>query len=83
MSDPSSPWISIRDALEATARAAGDTRTAKLAADHRKQEERMLADLRTTISRLAGRAYEDRTGKRAAATPQRPRAAKPRARSSA
>jgi ferritin-like metal-binding protein YciE len=75
--------IATYDALEATAKAAGDSKTAKLASDHRKQEERMLADLRTTISRLADRAYEERTGKRASATPQRSRAAKPRARSSA
>jgi ferritin-like metal-binding protein YciE len=65
--------IATYDALEATAKAAGDSKTAKLAADHRKQEERMLGDLRATISRLADRAYEDRTGKRATA-------AKPRAR---
>jgi len=37
--------IATYDALEATAQAAGDTKTAKLAADHRKQEEKMLADL--------------------------------------
>jgi ferritin-like metal-binding protein YciE len=76
--------IATYDALEATAKAAGDTKTAKLAADHRKQEERMLADLRSTISRLAGRTYEDRTGKRAS-TPaqQRPGAAKPRETTSA
>jgi len=57
--------IATYDALEATAQAAGDTKTAKLAADHRKQEEKMLADLRETIVRLSARTYEDVTGTRA------------------
>jgi ferritin-like metal-binding protein YciE len=82
--------IATYDALEATAKAAGDTKTATLAREHRAQEERMLSDLRETISRLADRTYEARTGKRAT-TPKRStttskpraRARKPKARSSA
>jgi ferritin-like metal-binding protein YciE len=65
--------IATYDALEATAKAAGDTETAKLARRHREQEERMLADLRETITRLADRTYEAVTGHRAA-TPKRPAA---------
>jgi ferritin-like metal-binding protein YciE len=60
--------IAAYDALEAIAKSAGDGPTAKLAADHRKQEERMLADLRATIARLAVDTYESRTGD--AAKPQ-------------
>jgi len=67
--------IATYDALEATAKAAGDTETAKLARRHREQEERMLADLRETITRLADRAYEAITGHRAA-TPKRAARAK-------
>jgi ferritin-like metal-binding protein YciE len=57
--------IATYDALEAAAKAAGDTKTAKLAADHRKQEEKMLSDLRETIGRLAVSTFEDKTGERA------------------
>jgi F0F1-type ATP synthase membrane subunit b/b' len=60
--------IATYDALETVARSAGDKVTAKLAADHRRQEERMLEDLRAQISALAVDAYESRTGD--AATPQ-------------
>ena len=54
--------IATYDALEAVAKAAGDTPTAKLAADHRAQEERMLADLRAVITKLSIDTYESRTG---------------------
>jgi ferritin-like metal-binding protein YciE len=57
--------IALYDALEAAATAAGDTKTAKLAADHRKQEERMLSDLRAQIARLAVATFEDRTDMKA------------------
>ncbi|MEA2125281.1 MAG: hypothetical protein QOI80_2063 [Solirubrobacteraceae bacterium] len=60
--------IATYDALEATATAAGDAKTAKLAADHRKQEERMLADLRKQIGLLAAQTFEDRTNERAKAS---------------
>jgi ferritin-like metal-binding protein YciE len=60
--------IATYDALEAAAKAAGDTKTAKLAADHRKQEERMLADLRKQITRLATQTYESKTGEKAKAS---------------
>lgn len=46
--------IATYDGLEATALAVGDTKTAQLAARHRAQEERMLADLRDQIPKLAG-----------------------------
>ena len=59
--------IALYDALEAAADAAGDTKTAKLAVDHRKQEERMLADLRKQIGRLAVATYESKTGEKAKA----------------
>lgn len=65
--------IATYDALEAAAKAAGDTETARLAARHRRQEEKMLADLRNTIGRLAVDTFEDRTDTKA-----RP-AARPRA----
>lgn len=45
--------IATYDALEATAAAAGDSETVELAVRHRQQEERMLADLRKHIRRLA------------------------------
>lgn len=45
--------IATYDALEATAAAAGDAKTVELAVRHRQQEERMLADLRKHIHRLA------------------------------
>ena len=54
--------IATYDVLETVAKAAGDNPTAKLAADHRKQEERMLADLRAVIARLAVDTFESRTG---------------------
>ena len=54
--------IATYDVLETVAKAAGDSPTAKLAADHRKQEERMLEDLRAVISRLAVDTFESRTG---------------------
>jgi ferritin-like metal-binding protein YciE len=60
--------IAVYDALETMARAAGDTETAKLAAAHRRQEERMLGDLRKHIVRLAHQSYEAQTGERAKAT---------------
>jgi ferritin-like metal-binding protein YciE len=60
--------IATYDALEATAIAAGDAKTAKLASDHRKQEERMLADLRKQIGLLAKQTFESRTDERAKAS---------------
>jgi ferritin-like metal-binding protein YciE len=57
--------IAAYDALETVAKAAGDRVTAKLARDHRAQEERMLADLRAQIATLAVEAYEARTGESA------------------
>jgi len=60
--------IATYDALETLAKAAGDKVTAKLAADHRRQEERMLQDLRAQIAVLAVDSYESRTGE--TATPQ-------------
>ena len=54
--------IATYDVLETVAKAAGDSPSAKLAADHRKQEERMLADLRAVIARLAVDTFESRTG---------------------
>jgi ferritin-like metal-binding protein YciE len=79
--------IATYDALEAAAKAVGDDTTARLAADHRKEEERMLSDLRETITRLAGRTVESRTGTQVKAAPKRkPRAkakAKPRAKAKA
>jgi ferritin-like metal-binding protein YciE len=79
--------IATYDALEAAAVAAGDTKTAKLAADHRQVEERMLADLRKQVTRLAKQTYQDRTGERAKASvkSRKPakRKAKPKAKASA
>lgn len=57
--------IATYDGLEAAARAAGDSKTAELAVRHRKQEERMLADLREQVARLSTITLEDRTGERA------------------
>jgi ferritin-like metal-binding protein YciE len=54
--------IATYDALEAIAQAAGDQATADLAVRHRGQEERMLADLRATLPRLAEATYASRTG---------------------
>lgn len=77
--------IATYDALEAAAKAAGDTETAKLAADHRKTEERMLADLRKLIPTLAVATFEDRTGATAkpAATATRSRSSTSAKRSAA
>ncbi len=76
--------IALYDALEAAADAAGDTKTAKLAADHRKQEERMLADLRKQIGRLAVATYESKTGEKAKAKASTAKASSPsRSRSTA
>jgi ferritin-like metal-binding protein YciE len=54
--------IATYDALATVAKAAGDRTTAKLAADHRADEERMLGELRATIGRLAVDTFESRTG---------------------
>jgi len=61
--------IALYDALEAAANAAGDPTTAKLATDHREQEERMLADLREQIGRLAVATFEDKTATKAKSSP--------------
>jgi ferritin-like metal-binding protein YciE len=45
--------IATYDALEALSEAAGDSETARLAREHRGDEERMLADLRALIPELA------------------------------
>jgi len=57
--------IATYDALETVAKAAGDNPTARLAREHRAQEERMLSDLRAVIARLAVDTYESRTGEEA------------------
>lgn len=59
--------IATYDGLEAAAIAAGDKETVKLAVEHRKQEERMLADLRTQVALLAKLTFEQRTGETAKA----------------
>jgi ferritin-like metal-binding protein YciE len=53
--------IATYDALEAAANAAGDEKTAKLARDHRKDEERMLEALRREIPKLALADVKERT----------------------
>lgn len=53
--------IATYDALEAAALAAGDDQTAKLARDHRKDEERMLEALRREIPRLVTADVKERT----------------------
>ena len=53
--------IAMYDALEALAQAAGDEPTARLAAEHRADEERALRDLRKEIPKLASATLEDRT----------------------
>ena len=73
--------IALYDALEAAATAAGDSRTAKLAVDHRKQEEKMLGDLRKQIARLAVATFEDKTDTKAAATASPSRSSSGRSRS--
>jgi ferritin-like metal-binding protein YciE len=57
--------IATYDALETIAKAAGDKVSAKLAADHRRDEERMLSDLRATIVALSVDTFESRTGESA------------------
>ena len=57
--------IATYDALETVAKAAGDNPTARLAREHRAQEERMLSDLRALIARLAVDTFESRTGEEA------------------
>lgn len=53
--------IATYDAIEAVATALGKPEIAKLAADHRADEERMLADLRALIPELAGVTVDART----------------------
>ena len=53
--------IATYDYLEAAAKAADDAPTARLAAEHRADEERMLRDLRKLIPKLALAAMEKRT----------------------
>ena len=53
--------IATYDALEAAANAAGDEQTAKLARDHRKDEESMLEALRREIPRLTLADVKERT----------------------
>ncbi len=57
--------IAVYDTLETIAKAAGDRVTAKLARDHRAQEEQMLADLRAQIATLAIETFEAKTGETA------------------
>lgn len=52
--------IAIYDALEALAQAIGDDATARLAARHRGQEERMLEQLRAHIPKLANAVVQAR-----------------------
>ena len=54
--------IATYDAIEAAALAAGDDTTATLAVEHRKVEERMLADLREQVVKLAEQTFTARTG---------------------
>jgi ferritin-like metal-binding protein YciE len=56
--------IAIYDALEALALAVGDDATARLAARHRGQEERMLEQLRVHIPKLANAVVQARAGGR-------------------
>ena len=56
--------IAIYDAVEALATALGDDATAKLAARHRAQEERMLAELRAHIPHLGHAVVQARAGGR-------------------
>jgi ferritin-like metal-binding protein YciE len=57
--------IATYDMLETVAKAAGDKVTAKLAADHRRDEERMLEGLRAQIVALSLDTFESRTGETA------------------
>jgi ferritin-like metal-binding protein YciE len=54
--------IAAYDAIETLARVAGDEAAARLAAEHRGQEERMLADLRKQIAALTEHAVRARAG---------------------
>jgi len=56
--------IATYDGLEAAAQAVGDTQTAALAARHREQEERTLAELRALIPTLARAAVQARVAGR-------------------
>jgi ferritin-like metal-binding protein YciE len=56
--------IAIYDALEELAKAIGDDATARLAARHRAQEERMLEQLRGHIPHLAHAVVQSRAGGR-------------------
>jgi ferritin-like metal-binding protein YciE len=56
--------IAVYDALEALALAVGDEATARLAARHRGQEERMLEQLRRHIPKLANAVVQARAGGR-------------------
>jgi ferritin-like metal-binding protein YciE len=56
--------IAIYDAVEALAQAVGDEPTARLAARHRADEERMLAELREHIPRLGEAVAQARAGGR-------------------
>ena len=60
--------IATYDSLEAAAKAAGDDVTARLAREHRAEEEAMLRDLRKEIPKLALLTVEDKTGERPATT---------------
>ncbi len=80
--------IATYDAIERLARIAGDDLTARLAADHRADEERMLAALREQLPRLTAavvgaevEAASPAAARRTAATPRtaRRRAARRRA----
>ena len=53
--------IATYESLEAAAKAAGDTTTARLAAEIRKEEEQMLSDLRGFLPELAAAAIAERT----------------------
>ena len=54
--------IAIYDAIEALARAVGDEPTARLAASHRADEERMLGELREHIPHLGTAVAQARAG---------------------
>jgi ferritin-like metal-binding protein YciE len=87
--------IAIYDAIEALAKAVGDEPTARLAARHRADEEKMLGELRQHIPRLSEAVAEAQAGgtpsydwtttgaaetvKRAAKTTRRPRVKKTQA----
>jgi ferritin-like metal-binding protein YciE len=54
--------IAIYDAIEALAKSIGDNATARLAASHRADEEKMLGELREHMPRLAEAVAEARSG---------------------